>query len=289
MYCKKFHFALCLLLLNWGTTHRGAVAVQETDLEQLISAIDATRANFDKFYFEFDLVTKYDEVALEKGWGDANMRLVQKIARDGEKRFLKGKIIPMPEAKIRYSTFWTTAVYDGESSRIHEGVAIYVDDEKSPDCERNLVFYAFGWPEGNELIPNERVYVPQILRDPKGNWSVTDVMLNDRECYQASSDEFGMQFWFDKESKMPLKYTFKQSEFCPYNKVVEFLNYAELNESGVTFPAKIVVACELFSDDGENHGRSTVTIDISNCSLEPDPDLFILKPGPDDIVVDLKK
>jgi hypothetical protein len=280
---------LCLLLLNGGAVHRAGYGAQTTDLEQLIAEVDAARMIFDKFYFEYYLVTQYDQAAIDNGWNNANMSESRKIARDGEKRFGYKKMVSMPDVKIKYSPIEVTAVFDGDSCHIRRGKQRLSQKIKSTSCEHNYVFYALGWPEGSELRPDGRVFVLEALSNPKGSWTMEDDVLNARECLLASSTEFGMQFWFDKKSKMPVQYIFQRSAFCAFNKVVEFLNYVELNSSGVEFPSKIIVSSELFSREGERHGNAKVTIDIFNCSLTPSPDLFVLNPKHGELLMDLEK
>jgi hypothetical protein len=289
MNYPRILLVLHLMLLNWGAMHRAAHSAQTSDLEQLIAEVDAARSIFDKFYFEYNTDVAYDSLAIENGWANVNMHETKKIARDGEKRYLYEKLVSTPDSKIKYSTVELTAVFDGNFCHIREGKRFITQEEKSSSCEHNGVFYALGWPEGSEYRANERVYVLQVLLDRKGNWTIEDDVLNSRKCILASSTYFGMQFWFDKSSKMPLKYIFKRSSFCPFNKVVEFLDYVDLNSSGVEFPSKIIVSSKLFSDNGDDHGNSIVTFDISNCSLTPSPDLFVLNPDPGEFLMDVEK
>ncbi len=154
-----------------------------------------------------------------------------------------------------------------------------VQKEKSQWVESNVVFYAFGWPESEEIKDSERVFIPRVFNEPEGNWEISSELLNERKCYVVSSTVRKMRFWFDQQTKMPLKYEFQRSPFWPNNKTIEFLDYLVIDPDGTQFPQKIFTTADLYSPKGEFQGNATIQFDITNASRNPSPELFVLEVG----------
>ncbi len=279
---KYVIFVFCCLGLQVTT----AIAQPAKNLKTLIDEIETVRQQFDRCYFESYGYSEYDELALSHDLGSTAIYEWRKIARNGVHRYSYRKTTSMPYAKIQYSPMVKVSVYDVQTSDVIENRRFSTSHAKSPSSELNTVFMALGWPEGDTVNDPTRILVPEILKRDDADWKVTLEQFNKQECYVTRSEKLAMTLWFNKTSKMPLKYEFNHSPLMPANKTVDFTDYIDLKKEGMQFPGKIVVACELFDPAGKLLGNSKVTIEISNPSLEPDPKLFNLEMREGNVVIE---
>lgn len=266
-----------ICLCAWSGTLFSQTADSPLTLSELVAEIDAVRTRFDHCYFESYGEAQYDALAAQNGWRNSPSLEWQKIGRDGEKRYSHRKTKSAPDAKIKYANQLEISVWDGESCRILEHGELRIQKEKSQWVEANIVFYALGWPESENLKDPERVFIPRVFNEPEGRWEISSELLNDRKCYVVSSSVRKMRFWFDQQTKMPLKYEFQRSPYWPNNKTIEFLDYVVIDPDGTQFPQKIFTTADLYSPKGEFQGNATIQIDITNASRKPSADMFVLE------------